>query len=86
MFVDCERIYEMFTYGYIKEEYEGTDTEYDYVYGVELCYQKEGASIRVNYISGVFTDEDSAKSFVELCNRLELSPVHFYDAVEDAVS
>ena len=31
-------------------------------------------------------DEDSAKSFVELCNRLELSPVHFYDAVEDAVS
>lgn len=76
----------MFTYGYIKEEYEGTDTGYDYVYGIELCCEKEGELVRLNYISSVFTDEVSAKSFVELCNRLELSPVHFYDAVEDAVS
>ncbi len=75
----------MFTYGYIKEEYNETDTNHKYVYGIELCCEKEGELVRLNYISSVFTDEVSAKSFVELCNRLELSPVHFYDAVEDAV-
>ena len=34
-------------------------------------------------ISDITSDKAKLKSFVELCNRLELSLIHIFDAVDD---
>lgn len=36
-------------------------------------------------VHDVFLNESRAREFAELCNELGLSPVHIYDAVQDAI-
>ena len=37
-------------------------------------------------ISDITSDKAKLKSFVELCNRLELSLIHIFDAVDDFIA
>ena len=34
-------------------------------------------------LADIFTDKEKAAEFVDLCNKSELSEIHFLDAVED---
>ena len=36
-------------------------------------------------VHDVFLNESRAREFVGICNELGLSPVHIYDAVQDAI-
>ena len=49
------------------------------VYGIEL---RRGNLVKQAF-PDLFTDADEAEQFVQLCNRLELSEIHFRDVVED---
>lgn len=46
------------------------------VYGIEL--PNEGISV-----PNVFTNESDASRFAELCNALDLSPIHLPEVIED---
>ena len=35
------------------------------------------------YIPDVFLDRERAEEFVALCNKLDLSPLHIFDVLED---
>jgi hypothetical protein len=51
-------------------------------YGIEM--RCGGRTDRI--IEDVFTDAGEAERFAALCNRLEVSSLHFDDVVADAVS
>ena len=51
-------------------------------YGIGVCENNQ----RLEYISDVFLDQQKAKQFVVLCNRLQLDPLHLSDVIKDAVS
>lgn len=34
-------------------------------------------------VSDVFVNREKAENFVFLCNKLELSPIHLYDVLDD---
>ena len=53
------------------------------VYGIEVL--EEGANTPLMSLRDVFTREDQAVELVELCNRLELDPIHLSAVVEDAL-
>ena len=37
-------------------------------------------------VSDIYTDENDAVHLADLFNRLQLSPIHIWDAVEDALA
>jgi hypothetical protein len=43
----------------------------------------DGTATVVAHVSDITCDEEAICELVELCNRLELSPIHLYDVVED---
>lgn len=49
------------------------------VYGVDVFQ-------RVQSVPDIFTDDQSAERFVNLCNRLQLAPIHLNDVIEDALA
>lgn len=34
-------------------------------------------------IPDIFTSRPAAEEFIKLCNRLELSPIHIYEVIDD---
>ena len=52
------------------------------VYGIDANNSESGETVSV---SDVFRNKDIAARFVEKCNRSQLSIVHLYEAIEDAL-
>ena len=48
------------------------------VYGIEV--------VEVTKHLNIFTDFNEAQRFVDMCNRLELSPVHVKDVIDDFIN
>ncbi len=48
------------------------------VYGIDVFE-------RTQSVPDIFTDGQSAERFVNLCNRLQLAPIHLHDVIEDAL-
>lgn len=48
------------------------------VYGVSLY-------IKARTTHDVFTDKKKADNFVNLCNQLQLDPIHLDDVIQDAI-
>lgn len=59
---------------------EGNSVE---VYGI-VC--SDSSSNLIKAVSNVFTNKEEAEQFISLCNKLELSPVHLQDVIDEAVS
>ena len=53
------------------------------VYGIEV-YETQSSVPLLSY-ADLFTDKRKAQELIDLCNRLELDPVHLTDVVEDAL-
>ena len=61
----------------IKEKLVTNDNNQTYTsFGIE--YPEENL-----YIPDIFSDRKCAEDFIALCNRLDLSPVHIFDVLED---
>lgn len=48
------------------------------VYGIEL------PDVNIS-IKDVFCKKEEAETFIEKCNRLDLSPIHLYDVIDDSL-
>ena len=64
-----------------------TDREMgEYVsYGIEVFRITDEARETICKVHDVFLSESKAKEFAELCNSLNLSPIHIYDVIQDAI-
>ncbi len=71
------------TYGTVKQTYRLEDKERS-VYGIAAY---TGCDVNAVYASalGISEDEESVKVLAELCNTLELSPIHLKDVAEDFI-
>lgn len=52
-------------------------------YGIEVFEETELGNKMAIVISDISFNREAVQTVVELCNRLELSPVHIYDVVDD---
>ena len=69
-------------YEMIQENLTDSDLGSYVAYGIAVMRGEE----RVRMVSDVFLDRAKAAEFVELCNRLELDPVHLDDVIADAIA
>ena len=79
----------MVHYDYIREECSDSETG-DYIsYAIIAVRIKENdgavTAEEICTVHDVFLNESRAREFVGICNKLGLSPVHIYDAVQDAI-
>lgn len=79
----------MVHYDYIREECSDSETG-DYIsYAIIAVRIKENdgavTAEEICTVHDVFLNESRAREFVGICNELGLSPVHIYDAVQDAI-
>ena len=70
----------MVHYDYIREECSDIETG-DYISYAIIAVTAE----EICTVHDVFLNESRAREFVGICNELGLSPVHIYDAVQDAI-
>lgn len=54
-------------------------------HGIRAVYTSDRATV-VSSVSDVSVDYDEAKKIADMCNELELEPVHLLDVVEDMIS
>ena len=53
-------------------------------YGVAAYAESEYASrATIIKVQDISSNKNAIKDLVDLCNRLELSPIHLYDVIED---
>ena len=52
-------------------------------YGIALCEQSAGECVILASAVDLTCDRAVAERLVETCNRLDLSPVHFREVIED---
>lgn len=75
------------TYGLTKETYtlNGASRQ---AYGIAAYADadEDGTATIVKSIHDITANEQSLKDLIERCNRLELSPIHLMDVVEDFLS
>ena len=69
-------------YGITEEVYE-LNGEKRRSYGFVLYSNNDGTATILLSARDVTTDKESLLELAEMCNRLELSPIHFFDVVED---
>lgn len=74
------------TYGVIRESFILNTAERT-AYGIAAYADAEldGSATVIARIGDVTHDESKGYELAELCNRLELSPMHLYDVVEDFI-
>ena len=56
-------------------------------YGIEakeLCANGAEGTV-VACVEDIFLEEEAARALADLCNELELDPLHLYDVAEDAI-
>lgn len=75
----------MYSYSYVREILQNEEVGEYSAYGVQIsCITYEKCE-PIQYISDVFVSEQDAKAFVDECNRLQLSPIHIDDVVQDVL-
>ncbi len=75
----------MFFYDVVKENHSDNEIgNYD-TFGIVAFRIADGAKEKLCHIEDVFLNETKAKEFTQKCNDFQLSPVHIYDAVLDAI-
>ena len=74
------------TYGVIRENYILGATERT-AYGIAAYANADtdNSATVIARIGDVTSDENKALELAELCTRLELSPMHLHDVVEDFI-
>ncbi len=55
-------------------------------YGIALCVNEGDITMILKVVPNISSSSKGLSRFVKLCNRLSLSPIHFYDAVEDYIA
>ncbi len=73
-----------YEYELITTEIHGEEGASRKVYGI-LCKEK-GTGFILRSVYDIFCDLSSAASFAALINRLELSPEHLDDVIEDIIN
>ena len=72
------------TYGITEEAYAVGDTvRISYGIAAYAHAQTDGTATITAAIHDITDDKEKLESFVEICNRLQLSTLHLSDAVED---
>lgn len=72
------------TYGMTEERYFlGVDSRISYGVVAYADAEEDNTATIVAAIHDVTTDKQALSALVELCNRLELSPMHLDDVIED---
>ncbi len=72
-----------YIYGVVRETYIGKDKSRT-TYGIAVMTEtEEGVEFPVRAMHDCSSDLQVVTEFVALCNRLQLSPVHLDDAVDD---
>lgn len=79
----------MVHYDYIREECSDSESGAYISYAIIAVRIKENTGVvtaeEICTVHDVFLNESRAREFAGICNELELSPVHIYDAVQDAI-
>ena len=74
------------TYGVIRENYIlGAAERTSYGIAAYSDADIDGLATIIAHVSDITSDEAKAVELAELCTRLELSPMHLYDVVEDFI-
>ena len=74
------------TYGVIRETHIlGTTERTSYGIAAYADTDVDGCATVITHVGDVTSDKDQISKLAELCNSLELSPLHFYDVVEDFI-
>ncbi len=55
-------------------------------YGVALCVNNGEVTMILKVVPNISSSKRDLSRFVKLCNRLSLSPIHFYDVIEDYIA
>lgn len=72
------------TYGATKERFTlGALERTSYGIAAYSGADVDGTATVIAHVSDITCEESKIGELVELCNRLELSPLHLYDVVED---
>ena len=81
-----KEIYRTVTYGLIEENYLlGTNARRSYGIAVYVYADEEnnGAGAAIMSVHDVTADRNGIEKLISSCNRLELSPIHLSDVIED---
>lgn len=74
------------TYGVIRENYIlGTAERTSYGIAAYANADTDSSATVIAHVADITSDEAKAVELAELCTRLELSPMHLYDVVEDFI-
>lgn len=72
------------TYGVTEEHFSiGARERTSYGIAAYSGAELDGTTTVLLHISDITCDASKITELVELCNRLELSPIHIYDVVDD---
>ncbi len=72
----------MQTYQLREDKFEDESNQLHTVFGIDIT--DNGVVVRM--IPNVFYCKEKGQSFVDLCNRLELDPIHIDDVIADALA
>lgn len=70
----------MITYILCREAYKSKRSE-RIAYGI-ATYAEDGQTC-ITKLHDITSDKDALAELVDLCNRLQLSPIHLHDVIED---
>ena len=76
----------MFYFDVVKENHIDGDLGNYESFGIAVFKIIDGAKEKLCQIEDVFLNESKAIEFTQVCNDFQLSPVHIYDVVLDAIS
>lgn len=74
-----------YLYKVLEEEGYSDDFGTYSAYGIALYETSGERFVLLSKYHDVFTDKKSAHQFAKLCTEEELEPIHFKDAIEDAL-
>ncbi len=75
----------MFYYDVVEESHSDSDIGAYSSFGVIAYLISDGVKEKLCHIDDVFPNKSKAADFVRRCNDFQLSPVHIYDAILDAI-
>lgn len=75
----------MYRYSIIKEKLYTPESGNYVSYGICVYLISKNKNKEIAHISDVFLEKKDAVNFINLCNHLELDPVHLYEAIENSL-
>lgn len=76
----------MVKYYYVKEKLHTLEFGNYTSYAISAYKHHNNKRTRIAYISDVFLDESDARNFINLCNSMELDPIHLNEVIEEAIT